>query len=495
MLASAEIGHRIAREDYQREEPALREGLLNAQYDLLERKRGPILVLISGIEGGGRGEIANQLTSWMDPRHVRVNAFGPPTPEELAHPPAYRYWRALPPKGKIGVFMNAWYRDPLGGEHPGDIDPSTITTHIRRIRAFERMLADEGVTLLKFWVHLSRDALKKRVRELTRDPATRWRVTPEDRRTVRRYSASHALWEHMLRESSTGAAPWNVVEGSDARYRNLTIGKILLEAMQHAAAHDGPARPAADAVLPTPSVIDNVKLIRDLDLTQALAPERYPALLAKWQARLAAATRDKRFRKRALVAVFEGAAAAGKGSALRRVTGALDARQYLLVPTGAPNDDERAHPYLWRFWRYIPARGGITLFDRSWYGRVLVERIEGFCSVADWTRAYEEINHFEEQLADAGVIVVKFWLQISKAEQLARFKAREQTSFKRFKITQEDWRNRKKWAEYERAVADMVDRTSTEIAPWTLVEADDKRHARIKVLRTLVRRVEAALEN
>ena len=157
--------------------------------------------------------------------------------------------------------------------------------------------------------------------------------------------------------------------------------------------------------------------------------------------------------------MFEGADAAGKGSAIRRVTGALDARQYLLVPIGAPTDEERAHPYLWRFWRHVPRRGGITIFDRSWYGRVLVERIEGFCTVADWPRAYDEINDFEEDLADAGIIVAKFWLQISKAEQLARFKAREQTSFKRFKITQEDWRNRKKWADYERAVADMVDRT------------------------------------
>ncbi|MBK7743558.1 MAG: polyphosphate:AMP phosphotransferase [Betaproteobacteria bacterium] len=494
MLASAEIGHRIAREDYLREEPALREGLLNAQYDLLERKRGPILVLISGIEGGGRGETANQLTAWMDPRHVRVNAFGPPTAEELAHPPAFRYWRALPPSGKIGVFMNAWYRDLFAGREPGELDAQSLDAGVRRVRQFERMLADEGVTLLKFWIHLSRAALKERVHELTADPATRWRVTAEDRRAVRRYSRSHALWEHVLRESSTGAAPWNVVEGSDPRYRNLTIGKLLLDAMRHAARHGGTARPSQQPARPTPSVIDNVKLIRDLDLSQTLAPERYPALLAKWQARLAAATRDKRFRRHALVAVFEGADAAGKGSALRRVTGALDARQYLLVPTGAPNDEERAHPYLWRFWRHVPARGGVTLFDRSWYGRVLVERIEEFCSVADWTRAYEEINHFEQQLADAGVIVVKFWLQISKREQLARFRAREQTSFKRFKITQEDWRNRKKWSHYERAVADMVDRTSTVSAPWTLVEADDKRHARIKVLRTLVKRVEAAID-
>ena len=494
MLASAEIGHRVTRADYEREEPKLREGLVNAQYDLLEKKRGPILVLISGIEGGGRGETANQLTAWMDPRHIRVNAFGPPTAEELAHPPAFRYWRALPPYGKTGVFMNAWYRDLLVGAKPDRLTSLRLEGALRRVQRFERMLVDEGIVLLKFWIHLSRDALDRRLHDLAADPATRWRVTPEDRRAVKLYSASHALWEYVLRESSTGAAPWNVVEGADPRYRNLTIGKLLLEAMRATVGRVPLVVPSQKPVRPAPSVIDNVKMIRDLDLTQAVTAERYASSLPKWQARLADLTRDKRFRNRSLCAVFEGADAAGKGSALRRVTGALDARQYLLVATAAPNDEERAHPYLWRFWRHVPAQGGITLFDRSWYGRVLVERIEKFCSVSDWTRAYEEINQFEDELTDAGVVVVKFWLQISKREQLTRFKAREQTSFKRFKITQEDWRNREKWAEYERAVADMVDRTSTEVAPWTLVEADDKRYARIKVLRTLVKRLELALE-
>ena len=494
MLASAEIGHRVTRADYDREEPKLREGLVNAQYDLLERKRGPILVLISGIEGGGRGETANQLTAWMDPRHIRVNAFGPPTAEELAHPPAFRYWRALPPCGKTGVFMNAWYRDLLVGTKPDRLNSARLEAALRRVQRFERMLVDEGIVLLKFWIHLSRGALDRRLHDLAADAATRWRVTAEDRRAVKLYSASHALWEYVLRESSTGAAPWNVVEGADPRYRNLTIGKLLLEAMRATVGRVPLAVPSQKPVRPAPSVIDNVKMIRDLDLTQTMSTERYASALPKWQARLADLTRDERFRGRSLCAVFEGADAAGKGSALRRVTGALDARQYLLVATAAPNDEERAHPYLWRFWRHVPAQGGITLFDRSWYGRVLVERIEKFCSVSDWTRAYEEINQFEDELTDAGVVVVKFWLQISKREQLTRFKAREQTSFKRFKITQEDWRNREKWAEYERAVADMVDRTSTEVAPWTLVEADDKRYARIKVLRTLVKRLELALE-
>ena len=191
---------------------------------------------------------------------------------------------------------------------------------------------------------------------------------------------------------------------------------------------------------------------------------------------------------------FEGADAAGKGGAIRRVSGALDARQYLIVPVAAPTDEERAHPYLWRFWRNIPSLGGITIFDRSWYGRVLVERVEKLCAPADWMRAYDEINQFEEQLTKGGAIVVKFWLQISKEEQLKRFRERQRTAFKQFKITTEDWRNRKKWDAYERAVCDMVDRTSTELAPWTLVEAEDKRYARVKILKTIVERIERALD-
>ena len=258
-----------------------------------------------------------------------------------------------------------------------------------------------------------------------------------------------------------------------------------------AARDKGPKHPVTPVA---PSAIDNVKLIRDLDLSKTLSTRSYEAQLEKWQGALARLSRHKRFGERSLVVAFEGVDAAGKGGAIRRVTGALDARRYLTVPVAAPTDEELAHPYLWRFWRKMPRRGGITLFDRSWYGRVLVERVEGLCPPGDWMRAFAEINQFEEQLTQGGVIVVKFWLQISKAEQLRRFRAREEKTFKRFKITADDWRNRKRWNDYEIAVCDMVDRTSTILAPWTLVEAEDKRYARIKVLKTIVRRIEAALD-
>ena len=493
MLESAEIGHKISKQDYARDEPKLREALLMAQFELALAARGPVLVILSGVEGGGRGETANMLTTWMDPRHIRVVAFGERTPEEVAHPPAWRYWRALPAAGRLGIFLNAWYAEMLVARARGTIGDEVLHAHVEAVREHERMLTDEGITVLKFWIHLSKAAQKKRLEALERNPRTSWRVTREDWKRYRLYNKAHDLWEHVLRESSTGEAPWYVVEGGDERYRNLTVGKILLDAMRQAVAGKKPALPKHGVTPTAPSVIDNVKLIRDLDLSKKLSAKAYDKDLEQYQGKLAGLSRDKRMRKRSLILVFEGADAAGKGGAIRRVTGALDARQYVTVPIAAPTDEERAHPYLWRFWRHIPAHGGITIFDRSWYGRVLVERVESLSLPSAWMRAYAEINQFEEQIIIGGAIIVKFWLQISKAEQLRRFKARERTSFKRFKITAEDWRNREKWSAYELAVCDMVDRTSTEIAPWTLVEAEDKRYGRIKVLDTIVTRLQSSL--
>ena len=493
MLESAEIGHKVPKRVYAREEPKLRELLLNAQFDLSQSGRGPLLLVISGVEGGGRGETANKLTEWMDPRHIHVVAFGPRAPEEAARPPAWRYWRSLPPKGKIGILMNAWYNESMLAHVQGKIDADQVNTRVQAIREHEQMLTDEGFVLLKFWIHLSKAAQKQRLQELEHDPTTAWRVTREDWKAYRIYNKAHELWESLLRETSTGAAPWHVVEGTDGRYRYLTVGKIVLDALRTTLA-PRPATPKHAITPPAPSVIDNVKLIRDLDLSKKLPVKDYDRALEKHQGKLATLTRHKRFAKRSLILVFEGVDAAGKGGAIRRVTGALDARQYVTVPVAAPTEEERAFPYLWRFWRNVPRYGGITIFDRSWYGRVLVERIEGYCSVYDWMRAYDEINQFEEQLTRGDAVVVKFWLQISKAEQLRRFKARERSPFKQFKITADDWRNRKKWNAYEQAVCDMVDRTSTEIAPWTLVEAEDKYYARIKILNTITDRVKQAFD-
>jgi polyphosphate:AMP phosphotransferase len=491
MFESAELGHRISKATYDAEVPKLREALLDAQYDLGAAEKFPVLAMISGVEGAGKGETVQRLNEWMDPRHIRTHGFLLPTGEEAERPPMYRFWRALPPKGRIGVFFGSWYTVPILERAFNRIDDADLDRAVNEIRHLERMLYNEGVLVVKFWFHLSKETERDRLRELEKSPRTRWRVTKRDWALFKRYDKLREVSEHVLRETSTLEAPWIVVDGSDRRYRELTTGRVLLEAMRRRL--DDPETARTVTAAPIVPQTDNVALLRSLDLDMKLEKKGYDEQLDKYQGRLNLLVRSKSFRRRSLVLVFEGSDAAGKGGAIRRVAGALDPRSYRIVPVAAPTDEERAQPYLWRFWRHAPGHGEIVVFDRSWYGRVLVERVEGLANEADWMRAYDEINEFEEQWLRNGTILCKFWLQIGKDEQLRRFKGREQTRFKRFKITQEDWRNRKRWVAYEQAVADMVDRTSTEIAPWTLVEANDKNHARVKVLRTICRALKDAI--
>jgi len=451
---------------------------------------------VNGVDGAGKGETVNLLNAWMDPRHIRVHAFGVPTELDRTRPFMWRFWQALPPKGKIGILFGNWYTYPIVERVRGRLKRGQLEEALDEIVVLEQMLANEGALLLKFWFHLSKKAQRKRLRALEEDPATRWRVTPQDWKNYERHDDFMAVAEHVLERTSTGFAPWYVVEGGDARYRNITVGRILLDAMRRRVALErkGGRAPVITVAPPSPPPADGKDVLGALDLSLRLDDAAYERELERQQGRLALLCRRKAFRRRSLVVAFEGNDAAGKGGAIRRVTGALDARLYQVVPIAAPTEEERAQPYLWRFWRQVPAQGRVAIFDRTWYGRVLVERVEGFAAEPDWMRAYAEINQFEAELARAGTVLVKFWLAISPEEQLRRFRAREKTRFKRFKITPDDWRNRKRWPAYERAVRDMVDRTSTAAAPWTLVEANDKRWARVKVLRTICDRLEAALD-
>jgi polyphosphate:AMP phosphotransferase len=491
MFESAEIGRCIDKDTFDAEAPALREALLEAQYELQQQGRLAVLILINGIEGAGKGETVKLLNEWMDPRLIQVSTFDQQTDEELARPSAWRYWRQLPPKGRIGVFFGNWYSQMLRGRVHRRIKSAVLDQAIDSALGLERMLCDEGTLIFKFWFHLSKEHMQARLKALQDDPLHSWRISPLDWQQSKTYDKFVRVGERVLRRSSRDYAPWYVVEGVDEYYRSLTVGRILLEGLQAALKTKKRPLPHPHAA-PLTSSLDERGLLESLDMSQALDKDTYAEQLVIEQARLSSLMRDKRMRRHSLVAVFEGNDAAGKGGAIRRVIGALDPRQYRIVPVAAPTEEERAQPYLWRFWRHIPPRGKFTLFDRSWYGRVLVERVEGFCEPGDWLRAYGEINDFEEQLSEAGVVLVKFWLSIDQQTQLERFKAREQIPFKRFKITEDDWRNREKWPLYRDAVGDMVDRTSTEIAPWTLVEANDKRFARIKVLRTINEALEAA---
>jgi polyphosphate:AMP phosphotransferase len=492
MFESAELGHTIDKERYDKEEPELRKALLTAQYQLVEKKEFPVVIIISGVDGAGKGELVNLLNEWMDPRHLSTNALRPVGVEPSGRPPMWRFWSVLPKKGRVALFVGSWYSQPLLQRVYGEIKRAKFDQQIDEILKFERMLTEEGILVLKFWLHLSKDGQRKRFKELEKKKKTAWRVTPTDWKHLGMYKKFHEVSEHLLRSTSTAEAPWHVVEGGDHRYRSLTIGNAILEAMQHRLGQkEKPILEVKAAARIQP--IDGVSILDHLDLTKAVTKDEYEDELAALQGRLNLLTRHKRFDKLSVVAAMEGSDAAGKGGAIRRITGALDARRYNNVSVAAPTEEERAQPYLWRFWRQLPRHGRVPFFDRSWYGRVLVERVEGFAKEHDWMRAYGEINDFEEQLVTNDTVLVKCWLQISKDEQLRRFKEREQISFKQHKITDEDWRNREKWDAYNVAVCEMIDRTSTERTPWTLVEANDKYFARLKILRTFVEAIEAAI--
>ncbi len=493
MFESAELGHKIDKDTYDAEVPKLREDLLNAQFDLARKAKFPVIIIVGGLDGAGRGETVNLLNEWMDSRFIQTHGMGDPSDEEMERPMMWRFWQALPPKGKIGVFLGSWYTWPILQHVHGHTENADLEQSLERARRLEKMLTDEGALIIKFWLHLSKEKQKARLKMLEDDPKTRWRVTERDWERYKMYNKLRVIHETLIRHTSTAEAPWLIVEGYDSRYRHLMVGRIVLEAI-HKRLKDSDIKPQEVHAPPLLPSVDNLHILKSLDLSQKIEPKKFAAEREKFQGKLALLTRDPRFSKLTVIAVFEGNDAAGKGGAIRRVTGALDARDYETIPIAVPTDEERAQPYLWRFWRHIPRRGRFAIFDRSWYGRVLVERVEKFCSEGDWMRAYSEINDFESQLVRHGTVVVKFWLAISKDEQLRRFREREKISFKRFKITEEDWRNRRKWKAYEAAVCDMVDRTSTEIARWTLVEANDKYFARIKILKTLCTQIEAAME-
>lgn len=475
-------------------ERQLRKELLESQFDFAEAKTETLLVLVNGPDGAGKGEVLNRLNEWLDPRGVRTMAYDINDAEEGRRAIGWRYWRDLPSRGGIGVVIGSWYHVMLLRRATKALDRPAFLTTLERVNRVEAMLAAEGVRVLKIWLDLSADKAAIRFRKKRKGPGgfkkplvVEWSAidTRKERRRV--VAAAH----EMIHATGPKDAPWHVVAADDPLARDLEVGRLVLGALNAAPRQSSRARPRA----PTrPRRVSNGPAsLPALDLGQKLDKAEYKERVKDARRRLYALTRRFAFRDRAMVLVFEGNDAAGKGGAIRRLRGALDPIQSMVFPVGAPNEEELAHPYLWRFWRRIPDRGEICIFDRSWYGRVLVERVEGYASTADWRRAYQEINDFEHMLHGSGYIVHKFWLAIDSDEQLARFKARQDTPYKRFKITDDDWRNREKWPLYATAVEDMVTLTSNAAAPWTLVEANDKRFSRVKVLETVVERLEAEL--
>ncbi|UCF41922.1 MAG: polyphosphate:AMP phosphotransferase [Gemmatimonadota bacterium] len=491
MFEAAEVGSALDKATYKQELPGLRSELLRVQRDIAASGLGPV-VIVGGVEGVGKGEVMNTLLEWMDARGVEAHAFGDPTTEEQERPRYWRFWRVLPPRGKMAVLLGSWYTDPIVDRVFGRIDEVSYEREMRRIRDFERMLAFEGVPVIKFWLHVAKAEYEKRLRKARKDPEKQWRISKRTLKFAKRYDDFRPVSEEALRLTSTGVAPWHIVEAQDERYRDYTVATTLVRGLREALEEAGARRAGEEqqVVLPDPPTVN---VIRQLDLTQQIPRKEYVRKRNRSQARLGRLVRELHASEHSMILVFEGPDAAGKGGTIRRLTAVMDARFYRVRSVSAPTDEEAAHPYLWRFWRDLPRRGHVTIYDRSWYGRVLVERIEGFAARDDWQRAYAEINEFEAQLGEAGTIVLKFWLAISPEEQLRRFEDRETTPYKQYKLTREDWRNRKKWDAYEAAACDMIERTSTDQAPWILVPAEDKRLARVEVLRAVSKRLSREL--
>lgn len=490
MLESAELGQTLSKEKYDAVLPGLRVAMLEAQERL--RKAGfSVVVLVNGPDGAGKSETVNALHEWFDARYLHTEAYEPPSDDERARPEYWRYWQWLPAAGRIAVFSGSWYTEPLTERVLGKLSDGELAESSARINSFERTLSDGGTLFVKLWFHISKKAQRRRLKALESDRTTRYRVTKQDWKNHERYDRIAEVSEQLLSETSTADAPWHVIDGEDARHRNVTAARTILEALE-ARLKQTPRSSPPPVRLPP---IDDPDTVLDrLDLTKALDKRAYEGAVAELQARLGKVTRKLRKRGQSAILVFEGADAAGKGGAIRRITWALDARSYRVIPISAPTEEERAHHYLWRFWRWLPRRGRLTIFDRSWYGRVLVERVEGYAREPEWQRAYQEINEFERELVRGGGVLIKFWLHISLEEQARRFDARANDPTKRHKITPEDYRNREQANQYEAAAAEMLARCSPPTAPFTLVEANDKHFARVKVLQTVCERLEAALE-
>lgn len=444
----------------------------------------PVLVVFEGWDSAGKGSTLNRLLKPLDPRGFQVHFVSPPNAVEAMFPPMQRFWKLTPENGHLGIFSHSWYRMVQDSFAEGKGDHTHWAKQYERIRVFERQLADSGAVIVKFFLHISKKEQTKRFRKMKKDPAFSWKITKEAKRRHKHYDAICEGVEDLLRETSTPYAPWTVVPSTDIRFRNVMVAETLVAALERAVAGGAEVTRTLPEGRPRrTSPLDRA------DLSAALAPEIYEERLPKLQEELRRLQHLCYVRRRPVVIVYEGWDAAGKGGNIRRLTRELDPRGYEVIPVAAPQGVERYHHYLWRFWRALPKAGHFAIYDRSWYGRVLVERVEGFAKPHEWARAYREINEFESELTASGAAVLKFWIHISNEEQLARFQARQNDPDKTWKITEEDWRNREQWDAYYDAVSDMIEWTSTVHAPWTVIEGNDKLYARVKTLQTLVERL------
>ncbi len=515
MLEKVDLTKKVSKEEYKAKMPQLEARLGRLQREC--KSLGiPVLIVFEGFGAAGKGLQIGRLIQSMDPRGFEVHTIKNETEEERMHPFMWRFWTKTPARGRIAVFDGSWYRRVLIDRFEKRTKNKELPAVFHSINSFEEQLADDGNLIIKLFLDIDRKEQKKRFEKLEKNKETAWRVSQGDRERNARYDEYAAMMEDMLFQTDTDYAPWTIIESMDRRFATLKIYTTVIKAMadqiekaqrqkekkaagrdekaeDRQASEDGLIREIAKAADDEMRELQ-VSILSKADLTLSYTREEYKEKLDGLQKKIQKLHGELYRRRIPVVLGFEGWDAGGKGGAIKRLTEKMDARGYVVNPTASPNDIEKAHHYLWRFWRAMPKDGHVAIFDRTWYGRVMVERIEGFCTTEEWKRAYKEINDMEKDLYDAGAIVIKFWMHIDKDEQERRFKERQENPEKQWKITDEDWRNREKWDQYEDAVNEMLMRTSTDYAPWVVVEGNDKYYARVKVLQTVVDAIEERLK-
>ena len=464
------------------------EQLAAYQMQIKERKL-PVMVIFEGWGAAGKGTILGRVIRELDPRFFHVVSMAAPTREEKRYPFLYRYMQEIPEEGKFTFYDRYWMEEITDGLMKEELSPDQYKKRVESIIRTERALIDNGYLIMKFFCDISCKEQKNRLKELEKDDNTSWRVTDADWFENSHYEDYQKIYDSYLSDTSGTGAPWYIIDSNDSKWGLLQVLRFLNQGIGTALKNASQAAPIRQNRFP----LEPAAKLSAVSLDDKILDEKvYKKKLDKLQDRLSQLHNEIYRRKIPVVIVYEGWDAAGKGGNIKRITAALDPRGYEVEPIPAPEPHEKARFYLWRFWKRLPKDGHISIFDRSWYGRVMVERLEGFCSENDWQRAYNEINEFEKELDDWGAVIIKFWVQIDKETQLARFTDRQNTPEKQWKITEEDWRNREKWDLYEGAVDEMLEKTNCSFAPWYILESNDKKYARIKALEIVISRLEEA---
>jgi AMP-polyphosphate phosphotransferase len=469
--------------------------LLKPRLGAMQRKARetgrPVMVVFEGWDSTCMSRIVNDYIRCLDPRGFELHPIYEPTEEELDHPFMWRFLVRTPERGRMAIFDQSWYSRTLEERLRGK-DNAVPLRSLEEISAFERQMAADGCTIIKFFLHMSRKEHRKREDKAHKGGVKRCVLAREALDHHREYETFLPIVEGMLERTSRPFAPWTVVEAEDDNFALCKVIEHSINVLEKVTA-DNSIEPTALAPKADRYPAKPLSL-KDIDLSVSEDPDEYRDKLKKYQEKVAELQCRLATKKIPMIIALEGWDAAGKGGDILRLTDNLDPRGYRVVPIAAPNDIELAHHYLWRFHTQFPRNGHIAIFDRTWYGRVLVERVEGYSKPEVWGRAYTEINEMEEMLADSGAALVKIWLQIDKETQLKRFNERGTDEDKMWKITPDDWRNREKWDQYELAVEEMLMRTSTKKAPWTVVESNDKYYSRIKFLKTVIEAAERRLD-